>query len=166
MSTSAASARPVRLVPRGFGETSRRDLWWVQPLVVFLALGLEPLVSRLMDRGLRRGWAVVVVMLSLLTILAFIGWMVVPTFAQQIGSLVDKTPRYLDDIQHNRLVEQFDNRFHVVERAQERATKSIRSPLENPVSAVKALHIRMSAVISVRLPKRSASQPAGTCASA
>src|SRR5262245_9355556 len=24
---------------RGFGETSRRDLWWVQPLVVFLVLG-------------------------------------------------------------------------------------------------------------------------------
>src|SRR5437773_547714 len=40
MSTSAAPARPVRLVPRGFGETSRRDLWWVQPLVVFLALGI------------------------------------------------------------------------------------------------------------------------------
>jgi hypothetical protein len=26
-------------VVRGFGETSRRDLWWVQPLVVFLVLG-------------------------------------------------------------------------------------------------------------------------------
>jgi hypothetical protein len=25
-------------VARGFGETSRRDLWWVQPLVVFLGL--------------------------------------------------------------------------------------------------------------------------------
>src|SRR3954452_12746116 len=24
---------------RGFGETSRRDLWWVQPVVVFLVLG-------------------------------------------------------------------------------------------------------------------------------
>src|SRR5215204_1740465 len=26
------------LVQRGFGETARRDFWWVQPLVVFLAL--------------------------------------------------------------------------------------------------------------------------------
>src|SRR5215831_15489292 len=35
MSTSVA---PVRLTVRRFGETERRDAWWVQPLVVFLAL--------------------------------------------------------------------------------------------------------------------------------
>jgi len=35
MSTSAA---PVRLAVRRFGETGRRDVWWVQPLVVFLGL--------------------------------------------------------------------------------------------------------------------------------
>jgi predicted PurR-regulated permease PerM len=92
---------------------------------LFLALGLEPVVSRLVHRGLRRGWAVVVVMLALLTVLAFIGWMVVPTFVQQIGSLVDKTPGYLSDLQHNRLVERLDSRFHVVQRAQDRATSSI-----------------------------------------
>ena len=32
-------AIPVRVVPRGFGETQRRDTWWVEPLVVFLVLG-------------------------------------------------------------------------------------------------------------------------------
>jgi hypothetical protein len=35
MTTSAA---PVRLTVRRFGETGRRDVWWIQPLVVFLAL--------------------------------------------------------------------------------------------------------------------------------
>jgi hypothetical protein len=30
------STVPVRVVPRGFGETSRHDFWWVQPLLVFL----------------------------------------------------------------------------------------------------------------------------------
>jgi hypothetical protein len=35
MSTSAA---PVRLTVRRFGETGRRDVWWIQPLVVFLGL--------------------------------------------------------------------------------------------------------------------------------
>jgi hypothetical protein len=29
---------PVRLAPRGFGRTARRDAWWVQPLVVFVGL--------------------------------------------------------------------------------------------------------------------------------
>ncbi len=32
-------AVPVKIVPRGFGETSRRDAWWVEPLVVFVVLG-------------------------------------------------------------------------------------------------------------------------------
>ena len=32
-------AVPVKFVPRGFGETYRRDAWWVEPLVVFLVLG-------------------------------------------------------------------------------------------------------------------------------
>ena len=31
-------AVPVKFVPRGFGETERRDAWWVEPLVVFIGL--------------------------------------------------------------------------------------------------------------------------------
>jgi hypothetical protein len=31
-------AIPVRVVPRGFGETRRRDAWWVAPLAVLLGL--------------------------------------------------------------------------------------------------------------------------------
>jgi hypothetical protein len=32
-------AVPVKWVPRGFGETNRRDAWWVAPLTVFIGLG-------------------------------------------------------------------------------------------------------------------------------
>ena len=34
----SASTAPVRLTVRRFGETARRDAWWIQPLVVFLGL--------------------------------------------------------------------------------------------------------------------------------
>ncbi len=34
----STSVTPVRLTVRRFGETERRDAWWVQPVVVFLAL--------------------------------------------------------------------------------------------------------------------------------
>src|SRR5262245_49833586 len=34
----SVSTAPVRLTVRRFGETSRRDAWWVQPLVVALGL--------------------------------------------------------------------------------------------------------------------------------
>src|SRR6185436_3898676 len=32
-------AVPVKLVPRGFGETERRDWWWVEPMIVFTVFG-------------------------------------------------------------------------------------------------------------------------------
>ncbi len=32
-------AVPVKIVPRDFGETRRRDWWWVEPLLVFAVLG-------------------------------------------------------------------------------------------------------------------------------
>jgi hypothetical protein len=34
----AASSVPVTIVRRRFGETARRDVWWIQPLLVFAAL--------------------------------------------------------------------------------------------------------------------------------
>ncbi len=33
-------AIPVRVVPSGFGETSRRDSWWATPLAIFVGLSL------------------------------------------------------------------------------------------------------------------------------
>ena len=32
------SSAPIQLIRRPFGETMRRDAWWIQPLVVFLGL--------------------------------------------------------------------------------------------------------------------------------
>ena len=31
---------PVTIDRRGFGQTSRRDTWWVTPLAIFIGLGL------------------------------------------------------------------------------------------------------------------------------
>jgi hypothetical protein len=33
-----AEVIPVRLVPRGFGETARRDVWWSTPIAIFIGL--------------------------------------------------------------------------------------------------------------------------------
>src|SRR6187455_3601599 len=32
-------AVPVKFAPRGFGETYRRDWWWVEPMIVFTVFG-------------------------------------------------------------------------------------------------------------------------------
>lgn len=39
MDASPVKVVPVKIVPRRFGETYRRDAWWVEPLLVFLVFG-------------------------------------------------------------------------------------------------------------------------------
>lgn len=123
-------------------------------VALFLALGLEPLVARLMSRGLQRGWAVTVVMAAVFLLLAFVGWMIVPTFVEQIGFLVDRAPGYLTDLQDNRLVQRLDQRFQIAERVQERLRTSINgdtltSLLGGVLGAGKAVIDGVVAVVTV-----------------
>jgi predicted PurR-regulated permease PerM len=94
-------------------------------VALLLALGLEPLVSRLMSLGLRRGRSVLIVMVVLVGVVAAIGWMVVPTLADQITTLINRTPGYLTDVQRNHVVQQIDQRFHVADRLQAQAASSL-----------------------------------------
>jgi predicted PurR-regulated permease PerM len=123
-------------------------------LALFLALGLEPVVSQLTGRGLRRGYAVLVVMLGLLAVLAFIGWVVVPTFAEQIVTLVNNAPKYLKAVEHNHLVERLDSRYHLVQQVQARAKSGINadtltSVLGGVLGAGKALVDGVIATVTV-----------------
>jgi predicted PurR-regulated permease PerM len=123
-------------------------------LALFLALGLEPLVSQLTRRGLERGWAVLVVMLSLLVAVGLVVWMVVPTFVEQIATLVDETPGYLTDVQQNRFFGQLDDRFHLAQQVQERAAQgvtaeTVTSVLGGVLGAGKALVDGVAATVTV-----------------
>jgi predicted PurR-regulated permease PerM len=94
-------------------------------VALLLALGLEPLVSRLMSLGLRRGRSVLIVMVLLVGLVVGIGWLIVPTLADQITTLVNRTPDYLTNLERNHVVRQIDQRFHVADRLQEQAASSL-----------------------------------------
>jgi predicted PurR-regulated permease PerM len=123
-------------------------------MALFLALGLEPLVSQLMRRGFTRGWAVLVVMLSLLGALGLIGWVVVPTFVDQVVTLIDEAPGYLTDVQQNRFVVRLDDRFHLAQQLQDRAeegmtAETVTSVLGGVLGAGKALFDGIVAIVTV-----------------
>lgn len=92
---------------------------------LFLALGLEPVIARLVARGVRRGWAVVLVIVTLSLVFAGIGWVIVPTMVSQVTSLVDQTPAYLTDLQHNQLIVRLDRRWHIATQLEQYAKDSI-----------------------------------------
>lgn len=61
-------------------------------VVFLLAMVLNPLVVGLERRGIRRGLAVVLVMLGLFAIVGGVIWLIVPPILEQINALVAKAP--------------------------------------------------------------------------
>jgi predicted PurR-regulated permease PerM len=66
-------------------------------LALFLALGLDPLVS-LIERKLPRAVAILIVVLGALIAFAGILFAIIPILVQQTANLIDEIPGYVDDI--------------------------------------------------------------------
>lgn len=89
---------------------------------LFLAIGLNPVVEWLMARRMRRGLAITVVFLAVITGFAGFGVAVVPPAAEQTTAFVDELPNYLEDLRGNSTVRRLDDSFGVIERAQKYVT--------------------------------------------
>jgi predicted PurR-regulated permease PerM len=88
-------------------------------VALFIALGLNPLVRGLVRRGMKRGLAVLLVLLGVLAVLALAGFAVVPLFVEQITNLVRTAPDLLQDTLRNPQVNALNEKYQVVSRAQE-----------------------------------------------
>jgi predicted PurR-regulated permease PerM len=83
---------------------------------MILALGLDPLVVRLTNRGLSRGWAVALVFLGLLIVFAALGWLVVPTVASQTSAVINEAPGYLHQLQQSSLARHLNARWGITDK--------------------------------------------------
>lgn len=88
-------------------------------LSLFLALGLEPVVARLVRLGLGRAKAVLVVFMGLMAALVLLGLLIVPTVVNEVTQLVERAPDYLLQVQHTKLVEDLNSRWHVTNRVRQ-----------------------------------------------
>jgi predicted PurR-regulated permease PerM len=85
----------------------------------FIALGLNPLVRALTRRGVKRGLAVLLVLVGVVAVFALAGLAVVPVFVEQIGNLVRSGPDLLEDTLRNPQVNALNERYQVVDRARD-----------------------------------------------
>ncbi len=91
-------------------------------LIVFslaLALGLNPAVSWLHGRGIRRGVAVLLVALAAIVVLGLAAWALVPVITEQVQVLMVQAPGYLENLRQNPQVAAFDAQFNVIDKAVE-----------------------------------------------
>ena len=94
-------------------------------IAFFLTLALNPLVEALNRRGLRRPLSVAIVFVGLVAVFTALGFVVVPPAAQQGTMLAESAPKYLDNLLNNRVVQQLDSHYHVVDTFQRELQKRV-----------------------------------------
>jgi predicted PurR-regulated permease PerM len=83
----------------------------------FVALGLEPAVSRLVNRKLPRWAAVTLVLVVVFTIVAGSVAAAIPPLAQQLGQFIERVPHYIQVAQdHSSVIGRLNERFHLQQR--------------------------------------------------
>lgn len=88
-------------------------------VALFIALGLNPLVRRLVSSGVKRGLAVLIVVIGALVVLALVLFAVVPVFVEQIATLIASGPGLLQETLRNPQINDLNERYQLVSRAQE-----------------------------------------------
>jgi predicted PurR-regulated permease PerM len=88
-------------------------------VALFLAVGLNPAVEVLMRRGLRRPWAVLSVILAVLAVFGLFLVVLVPVIAHQITAIEHNLPHLFDNLQRNRTIRHFDDKYDVSGRVQD-----------------------------------------------
>lgn len=88
-------------------------------VAAFLAAGLNPVVELLGRHGLARSWSVLVVILLVLAAIALFLIALVPVITDQVRAIIDNAPGWFEQLRENRTVQQLEERFDLIKRAQE-----------------------------------------------
>jgi predicted PurR-regulated permease PerM len=87
-------------------------------VAMFLAIGLNPAVTRMRSWGLPRGVAVAVVTLVGLGLLVGGLYALVPPLVTQTGQLIENIPDYIQNLQRNRTINDLVERYDIINKVQ------------------------------------------------
>jgi predicted PurR-regulated permease PerM len=89
---------------------------------LFLAFGLSPVVDWLVRRDVKHSVAVLMVAMAFVAALALFVLAIAPVVADQISTLTANAPGYFDQLQHNRQIERFDEKYDIIKKAKDYVT--------------------------------------------
>lgn len=87
-------------------------------VAAFLAVGLNPMVELLIRRSVRRGWAVLIVTVVVMGVIAGIVAIAAGPLRDQVTRLIDAAPRLLGELRDNAAIRHFDEKFHFIRNLQ------------------------------------------------
>jgi predicted PurR-regulated permease PerM len=119
-----------------FGGLGLFVAWWLGEQVVsissvliqivvalFLAAGLNPVVEFFERRGLRRGYAVLTVIVGVLAALTLFVVAFVPVITDQVATISANAPEWLDSLQRNRQIQGLDDQFQLIDKVKDYVAK-------------------------------------------
>ncbi|MCC3772521.1 AI-2E family transporter [Streptomyces sp. UNOC14_S4] len=119
-------------------------------LALFVAISLEPVVAWLARRRMGRGWAVTVVILVSLALLAGFLALVIPPVSDEISALVAAVPKWLEQLHdHHSTLGRLEDRFHLVSKVRQQLGSGLGSTLVGGLLG--AGHLVISAVVGTGL---------------
>lgn len=93
-------------------------------IAAVLALGLDPLITSLVRRGLRRGRAVACVALVLITLLGAVVFVIGDALRTQVARFIDDAPHLVADLRRNRTIGHLDAKYHVLSQLEHKLTSA------------------------------------------
>ncbi len=91
-------------------------------VALFLAAGLNPAVTFFERRGLRRSYAVLVVIVCVIIAVVLFLVAIVPVITDQVRSITDEAPQWFDRLQNNRQIQDLDDEYDVIDKARDYVT--------------------------------------------
>jgi predicted PurR-regulated permease PerM len=91
-------------------------------VAMFIAVGLDPAVRWLERRGLTRSLALLAVILVVIAALVLFFVALVPVISDQATRIVDRAPGWFKQLQSNSTVQDLDDRFGIIGKAQDFVT--------------------------------------------
>jgi len=88
-------------------------------VALFLAAGLNPIVEYFIARGLKRPWALLVVIAGVLVALGLFVIAIVPVVTDQVTTISDNAPGWLDQATHNKQFKSLDEHYDIVAKAKD-----------------------------------------------
>lgn len=79
---------------------------------IFIALGLDPIVTFLEKRPMKRVYAILIVVVGLLSVIAGLAWAVFPPLITESAHFIELAPSILADLSKSALVVSIDNQFN------------------------------------------------------
>ena len=83
---------------------------------LFLAMGLNPAVEALRNRGLKRVQAVAAIFAAVLLFLTFFAVVIIPPLVNQGSSLISNLPQLLESLKNNNFINELNTRYRVVDQ--------------------------------------------------